>query len=75
MEYNYQVAATLQTDNNDFEKKVKKALAQDQIAQDILKNLDNEEKYKKQDDILTYQKLVYILAFCQKKLINKFYSA
>ena len=31
----------LRTDNDDFEKKVREALARDQIAQDILEDLDN----------------------------------
>ena len=75
MEYNYQVAATLQTDNHDFKKKVKEALAWDQIAQDIQDNLDNEEDFEEQDGILTYQGLIYVSAFCQKKLVNKFHGA
>ena len=32
MQYNYQVAAALQTDNNDFEKKVRETLAWNQIT-------------------------------------------
>ena len=32
MEYNHQVITILQTDNENFEKKIKKALAWDQIA-------------------------------------------
>ena len=43
MKYNHQVATTLQTDNNNFEKKIKKTLVQDQIAQHILDNLNNEK--------------------------------
>ena len=75
MKYNYWVAATLQTDNDNFEKKVKKALAWDKIAQDIQENLDNKKDFEEQDSILTYQELVYIPASCQKKLVDKFHSA
>ena len=75
MEYNHQVIAMLQTDHNDFEKKVKEALARDQIAQNIQENLDNKEDFEEQDGILTYQKLLYVPFFCQKKLVNKFYGA
>ena len=75
MEYNHRVAITLQTDNHDFKKKVKKALAWDQIAQDIQENLDNDKDFEEQDGILTYQRLVYVPAFCQKELVDKFHSA
>ena len=74
MKYNYQVAAILQTNNDNFEKKVKEALAQDQIAQNIWENLDNKEDFEEQNGILTYQKLIYISASCQKELVNKFYG-
>ena len=56
-------------------KKVKEALAQDQIAQNIQENLNNKENFKEQDNILTYQELVYLSAFYQKKLVNKFHGA
>ena len=36
----------LQIDNEDFKKKVKEALARDQIAQDIQENLDNEKDFE-----------------------------
>ena len=35
IKYNYRVAVMLQTNNDNFKKKIKRALAQDQIAQDI----------------------------------------
>ena len=75
MEYNYRVTATLQTGNHNFEKKIKEALAWDQIAQDIRENLDNGEDFEEQDGILIYQGLVYVPAFCQKELVNEFHSA
>ena len=74
MEYNHQVAVILQTNNDNFEKKVKKALAWDHIAQNIQENLDNEENFEEQNDILTYQGLVYVPASCQKVLVNKFHG-
>ena len=75
IEYNYQVAATLQTDNHDFKKKIKEALAWDQIAQDIRKNLNYEEDFEEQDSILTYQELVYVPASCRKELVDEFHGA
>ena len=67
IKYNHWIAAILQIDNDNFKKEVKEALAQDQIAQDIQENLDNKEDFEEQDGILTYQRLVYISASCQKK--------
>ena len=54
MKYNHQVATILQINNNNFEKKIKEALAQNQITQNILEDLDNEKDYEEQDGILTY---------------------
>lgn len=75
IEYNHRVAATLRTDNTDFERKVREALARDQVAQDILENLDNEEDFEERDGMLTYQGLIYVPASCRKELVDEFHGA
>ena len=37
--------------------------------------MDNKEDFEEQDGILTYQRLVYVSASCQKKLVDKFHGA
>ncbi len=63
--YNKQNAATLRINNRDLEKRVKLELAKNSVAQDIIKNIENNVNFEIINEILTFQDLIYILTRCR----------
>jgi len=68
--YNRQNAATLWIDNKDFEKQVKLKLAKNSVAQDIIKNIENNANFEIINEILTFQDLIYVSTRCKQEMIN-----
>ena len=52
--YNRQNAATLRVYNRDLKKRIKQKLAKNSIAQNIMKNIADNEDFKIQNEILTF---------------------
>ena len=68
--YNRQNAATLRINNKDLEKRVKLKLAKNSVAQDIIKNIENNVNFEIINEILTFQDLIYVSTRCKQKMIN-----
>ncbi len=63
--YNKQNAATLRINNRDLEKQVKLELAKNSVAQDIIKNIENNVNFEIINEILTFQDLIYVSTRCR----------
>jgi len=63
--YNRQNAATLRINNKDLEKRVKLKLAKNSVAQDIIKNIENNVNFEIINEILTFQDLIYVSTRCR----------
>jgi len=63
--YNRQNAATLRINNKDLEKRVKLELAKNSVAQDIIKNIENNADFEIINEILTFQDLIYVSTRCR----------
>ncbi len=68
--YNKQNAATLRINNKDLEKRVKLKLAKNSVAQDIIKNIENNVNFEIINEILTFQDLIYVSTRCRQEMIN-----
>ncbi len=68
--YNKQNAATLQINNRDLEKRVKLKLAKNSVAQDIIKNIENNANFKIINEILTFQDLIYVSTRWRQEMID-----
>ncbi len=73
--YNRQNAATLQINNRDLEKRVKLELAKNSVAQDIIKNIENNVNFEIINEILTFQDLIYVLTRCKQEMINNHHKS
>ena len=73
--YNRQNATTLRVYNKDLEKKIKLKLAKNSIAQNIIKNIADNADFEIQDEILTFQNLIYVLTRYKQEIINIYYSS
>lgn len=63
--YNRQNAATLRVYNRDLERKIKQELAKNSVAQNIIKNIADNADFEYQDEILTFQSLIYVSTRCK----------
>ena len=63
--YNRQNAVTLQINNRDLEKWVKLKLTKNSVAQDIIKNIENNANFEIINEILTFQDLIYVSTRCR----------
>ena len=68
--YNRQNAVTLRINNRDLEKRVKLELAKNSVAQDIIKNIENNANFEIINEILTFQNLIYVSTRCRQEMIN-----
>jgi len=68
--YNKQNAVTLWINNKDLEKWVKLKLVKNSVAQDIIKNIENNTNFEIINEILTFQDLIYVSTKCRQKIIN-----
>ena len=68
--YNRQNAATLRVYNKDLEKKIKLKLAKNSVAQNIIENIADNANFNIQNEILTFQDLIYVLTRCKQEMIN-----
>ncbi len=68
--YNRQNAVTLQINNRDLEKWVKLKLAKNSVAQDIMKNIENNANFEIINEILTFQNLIYVSTRCRQEMID-----
>ena len=68
--YNRQNAATLRIDNRDLEKRVKLELAKNSVAQDIIKNIEDNANFEIVNEILTFQGLIYVSTRCRQEVID-----
>ena len=73
--YNRQNAATLRVYNRDLKKKIKQELVKNSIAQNIMKNIADNEDFKIQNKISTFQDLIYVLTRCRQEMINIYHSS
>ncbi len=68
--YNRQNAVILRINNKDLEKRVKLELAKNSVAQDIIKNIENNANFEIINEILTFQDLIYVSTRCRQEMIN-----
>ncbi len=68
--YNKQNAVILRINNRDLEKRVKLELAKNSVAQDIIKNIENNANFEIINEILTFQNLIYVSARCRQEIID-----
>ncbi len=68
--YNKQNAVTLRINNRDLKKRVKLKLAKNSVAQDIIKNIENNANFEIINEILTFQDLIYVSTRCRQEMIN-----
>ena len=68
--YNRQNAVTLWINNKDLKKRVKLKLAKNSVAQDIIKNIENNMNFEIINEILTFQDLIYVSTRCRQKMID-----
>ncbi len=60
--------------NKDLKKKIKQKLAKDSVAQNIIKNIAENADFKYQNEILTFQSLIYVSMRCKQKIINDYHK-
>jgi len=68
--YNRQNAVTLWINNRDLEKRVKLELAKNSVAQDIIKNIENNANFEIINKLLTFQDLIYVSTRCRQEMID-----
>ncbi len=73
--YNRQNAATLRINNRDLEKRVKLELAKNSVAQNIIKNIENNANFEVINEILTFQDLIYVSTRCRQEMIDNHHKS
>ena len=68
--YNRQNAATLRVYNRNLEKKIKLELAKNSVAQNIMRHITENTDFEIQNEILTFQDLIYVFTRCKQEVIN-----
>ena len=68
--YNRQNAITLRVHNKDLEKKIKLKFTKNSIVQNIMRHITENTDFEIQNEILTFQDLIYIFTKCRQEMIN-----
>lgn len=75
MQYNWQFNFTFKVETTDFKNNIWRQLEDDQVCQEILKNLKDHLSFKKSEGLLLFQKLVYVLTNLWQYLVKEFHTS